>query len=145
MYDAWVTREMTIRDLLVHRSGLGLGAGDLLFLPRSYLSRAEAVKRLRYIKPATSFRSAYAYDNVLYMVVGQLIEAVTGKTWETFTAEQLLKPAGMLHSTTDSEPRFRSADRAHPHARINGAFRGLGDQELLNERDELARRRRHGS
>ncbi|MGH8173124.1 MAG: serine hydrolase domain-containing protein, partial [Rhodanobacteraceae bacterium] len=77
MYDPWVTREMTIRDLLVHRSGLGLGAGDLLFVPRSNIGRAEAVKRLRYIKPATSFRSGYAYDNVLYMVVGQLIEAVT--------------------------------------------------------------------
>ena len=68
MYDPWVTREMTIRDLLVHRSGLGLGAGDLLFVPRSNRTRAETVERLRYIKPATSFRSGYAYDNILYMV-----------------------------------------------------------------------------
>ena len=74
MWDSWVTREMTIRDLLVHRSGLGLGAGDLLFVPNSTLSRKETVRRLRYIKPATSFRSAYAYDNILYMVAGQLIE-----------------------------------------------------------------------
>ena len=44
MYDPWVTREMTIRDLLVHRSGLGLGAGDLLFVPRSNLTRAETVR-----------------------------------------------------------------------------------------------------
>lgn len=139
MYDPWVTREMTIRDLLVHRSGLGLGAGDLLFVPRSNLSRAEAVKRLRYIKPATSFRSAYAYDNVLYMVVGQLIEAVTGKTWEEFTGEQLLKSAGMLHSTGDDSVRFNNPDRAQPHARLNGAFRGLGDQEVLDEREDLAR------
>ena len=65
MYDPWVTREITIRDLLVHRSGLGLGEGDLLFVPRSNLSRAEVVKRLRYLKPATSFRYAYAYDNIL--------------------------------------------------------------------------------
>ena len=79
MYDPWVTREMTIRDLLVHRSGLGLGAGDLLFVPRTNLSRAESVRRLRYIKPATSFRSAYAYDNILYMVAGQLIEDVSGR------------------------------------------------------------------
>lgn len=139
MYDAWVTREMTIRDLLVHRSGLGLGAGDLLFVPRSNLTRAEAVKRLRFIKPATSFRSAYAYDNVLYMVAGQLIEAVTGKTWETFTAEQILKPAGMLHSTSDDPPRFATEDRAQPHARLNGGLRGVGDQEVLDERDGLAR------
>ncbi|MEO5718464.1 MAG: serine hydrolase domain-containing protein, partial [Chthoniobacterales bacterium] len=139
MYDPWVTREMTIRDLLVHRSGLGLGEGDLLFCPRSNLSRAEAVKRLRYLKPATSFRSGFAYDNVLYMVAGQLIEAVTGKTWETFTAEQILKPAGMLHSNSDDEVRFETPDRAQPHARINGPLRGLGDQEVLEERDSLAR------
>jgi CubicO group peptidase (beta-lactamase class C family) len=144
MYDPWVTREMTIRDLLVHRSGLGLGAGDLLFVPRSNLSRVEAVKRLRFIKPATSFRSGYAYDNVLYMVVGQLIEAVTGKTWEEFTAEQLLKPAGMLHSTSDDDLRFSTPDRAQPHARMNGGLRGIGDQEVLDERDDIARNAARG-
>jgi CubicO group peptidase (beta-lactamase class C family) len=60
LYDPWVTREMTIRDLLVHRSGLGLGEGDLLFVPRTNLTRAESVTRLRYLKPATSFRSGFA-------------------------------------------------------------------------------------
>ena len=139
MYDAWVTREMTIRDLLVHRSGLGLGAGDLMFVPRTSLSRAEAVKRLRYIKPATSFRSGYAYDNVLYMVAGQMIEAMTGETWEQFTAEHLLKPAGMLATTSDEDKRFATANRAYPHARMNGGLRGAGTQELLDERDELGR------
>jgi CubicO group peptidase (beta-lactamase class C family) len=139
MYDSWVTREMTIRDLLVHRSGLGLGEGDLLFVPRTNLSRAESVRRLRYLKPATSFRSGFAYDNVLYMVAGQLIESVTGETWEKFTAEQVLKPAGMLHSTSDEEARFANPDRAQPHARMNGGLRGAGDQQLLDERDELGR------
>ncbi len=139
MYDPWVTREITIRDLLVHRSGLGLGAGDLMFVPRTNLSRAESVRRLRYIKPATSFRSAFAYDNVLYMVAGQLIESVTGETWEHYTAEHVLKPAGMLHSTSDSESRFAAMNRAQPHARMDGGFRGTGTQELLDERDELGR------
>ena len=131
MYDAWVTREMTIRDLLVHRSGLGLGAGDLLFVPRTNLSRAESVRRLRYIKPATSFRSAYAYDNILYMVAGQLIESVTGETWEKFTADHVLKAAGMLHSTTDNETHFASADRSQPHARMNGGLRALLRDSIL--------------
>jgi CubicO group peptidase (beta-lactamase class C family) len=139
MYDPWVTREMTIKDLLVHRSGLGLGEGDLMFVPRTSLSRAESVKRLRYLKPATSFRSAYAYDNVLYMVTGQLIEAVSGETWEKFTANHLLKVAGMLHSTSDEDARFANPDRAYPHARMNGGLRGAGDQEVLDERDELGR------
>lgn len=139
MYDPWVTREMTIRDLLVHRSGLGLGAGDLLFVPRTNIPRAEAVRRLRYIKPATSFRSGYAYDNVLYMVAGQLIEAVTGQTWEDYTREHVLLPAGMTRSTTDAPRHFATADRAFPHARMNGGLRGAGDQEVLDERDELGR------
>jgi len=139
MYDPWVTREMTIRDLLVHRSGLGLGEGDLLFVPRTNLSRAESVRRLRYLKPATSFRSSYAYDNVLYMVAGQLIETVSGETWERFVAQHVLKPAGMLHSTSDEDERFATINRAQPHARLNGGLRGAGDQELLDERDELGR------
>lgn len=138
MYDPWVTREMTIRDLLVHRSGLGLGAGDLLMVPRGSISRAEAVKRLRFIKPATSFRSGYAYDNVLYMVAGQLIEAVTGQTWEDYVREHVLAPAGMTHSTSDADRRFATANRAYPHARP-GRVRGTGPLQLLDERDELGR------
>ena len=139
MYDSWVTRELTIRDLLVHRSGLGLGEGDLLLVPRTNLSRAESVRRLRYLKPATSFRYGFAYDNVLYMVAGQLIEAMTGETWEKFTAEHVLKAAGMLHSTSDEPARFATADRAYPHARMDGGLRGAGTQERLDERDELGR------
>lgn len=137
MYDPWVTREMTIRDLLVHRSGLGLGAGDLLFVPRSSRTRAETVHQLRYIKPATSFRSGYAYDNVLYVVAGELIEAVSGQTWETFVRERVLKPAGMLNSTTETPRRIATEDRAQPHARMDGGFRGTGNQEVLNEREGL--------
>lgn len=139
MYDPWVTREITIRDLLVHRSGLGLGAGDLLFVPRTNLSRRESVERLRYIKPATSFRSGYAYDNVLYMAAGQLIEEVTGRTWEVFVKEAILEPAGMVNSVTEDEDRFANPNRAHPHARVSGAFRGLGEQQVLDERDALGR------
>ena len=139
MYDPYVTREMTVRDLLVHRSGLGLGAGDLLFVPRTNVPRREAVKRLAYIKPATSFRSGYAYDNILYMVAGQLIEEVTGQTWEAFTAERLFRRGGMNVSTSDQDKRFATANRAFPHARLNGGLRGAGDMQRLDERDELGR------
>ncbi len=138
MYDPWVTREMTIRDLLVHRSGLGLGAGDLLFVPRSDLSRKESVRRLRHIKPATSFRSGYAYDNILYMVAGQLIEEVSGQTWEEFVKANILRPAGMAVSTVDDAGRLATVNRAAPHARLNGPIRGLGDQVPLDEAADLA-------
>jgi len=138
MYDPWVTREMTLRDLLVHRSGLGLGAGDLLVIPRGTLSRAEVVKRLRFIKPATSFRSGYAYDNILYIVAGHVIDLVSGQPYEDYVREHVFKPAGMLHSTSDEAHRFATANRAVPHARTGGAIRGIGPLKVLDEHDNLA-------
>ena len=138
MYDPWVTREMTVRDLLVHRSGLGLGAGDLLVIPRGTLSRAEVVKRLRFIKPARSFRSGYAYDNVLYIVAGHLIDLVSGQPYEDYMREHVFRPAGMLHSTSDEAHRFATANRATPHARVGGAVRGIGPLKILDEHDNLA-------
>jgi CubicO group peptidase (beta-lactamase class C family) len=70
MYDPWVTREMTIRDLLVHRSGLGLGAGDLLFVPRTSLTARRVRAAAALYQAGDELRSGYAYDNVLYMVAG---------------------------------------------------------------------------
>jgi CubicO group peptidase (beta-lactamase class C family) len=138
MWDPWVTREMTVRDLLVHRSGLGLGAGDLLFVPRSNLTRDEVVRRLRHIRPATSFRSAYAYDNVLYMVAGRLIEEVSGLSWEQFMLRNILDPAGMARVTVDAAGRRDTPNRARPHARLDGPIRGLGTQEPLGENAVIA-------
>ena len=137
MYDPWVTSEMTVRDLLVHRSGLGLGAGDLMFVPASSRSRADTVRALRFIKPATSFRSGYAYDNVLYSVAGQLVEDVSGQTWEVFVRDRVLRPAGMTSSVTEQSARFANPNRAWPHARIGGRVRGMGEQTVLDERKTL--------
>ena len=133
MWDPWATREMTIRDLLVHRSGLGLGAGDLLFVPNSNLPRKETVRRIRYIKPATSFRSAYAYDNILYIAAGQLIEEVTGETWEQYMRRHVFAPLGMNHSTVSDAELQANADRSHPHSRSGGPIVGLGTQKPLDE------------
>jgi len=121
--DPYVTREMTVRDLLVHRSGLGLGAGDLLWWPPSTYNRKEIARRLQFIPLATSFRSTYAYDNVLYLVAGELIEAVSGQTWEDFVATRILAKVGMA----DSKPRHSDAtgegNIAATHARIDGNVR----------------------
>jgi CubicO group peptidase (beta-lactamase class C family) len=137
MYDAWVTREMTVRDLLVHRSGLGLGAGDLLFVPRSSRSRGDIVRALRNIKPATSFRSNYAYDNILYIVAGEVIAKISGQDWESFMRERVFEPAGMSSSVSDEKDRFANPNRAQPHARLDPRVRGLGPQQLLPEREGL--------
>ena len=120
MYDPFVTRELTVRDLLVHRSGLGLGAGDLLWWPPSTHTRKEIARRLRYIKPETSFRTAYAYDNVLYLVAGEVIEAVSGQTWEDFVRTRILTRVGM----TGSDVRHvATGNVATPHAPIDGKVR----------------------
>lgn len=137
MHDAWVTREMTVRDLLVHRSGLGLGAGDLLFIPHSVRSRADIVRALRHIKPATSFRSNYAYDNILYIVAGEVVAAASGQSWESFVRERIFKPLGMRTAVSDEADRFATANRAQPHARLDPRLRGLGKQQVLPEREGL--------
>jgi len=120
MYDPYVTREMTIRDLLTHRSGLGLGAGDLLWWPASDYSRDEILSRLRFIKPASSFRSRYAYDNVLYLVAGQVIQAVSGKSWEQFIKERIFKPLGMNRSNTSVNDIRPGENVATPHGPVEG-------------------------
>lgn len=127
LYDPYVTRELTVRDLLVHRSGLGLGAGDLLWWPASTHSRKEIVRRLRYIEPATSFRSAYAYDNVLYTVAGEVIEAVTGESWEEFVASRILKKVGMTGSdvrhSAAASTNSAGTNTATTHAIVDGRLR----------------------
>jgi CubicO group peptidase (beta-lactamase class C family) len=84
MYDPYVSHEMTIRDLLTHRSGMGLGEGDLLFWPHTTFTSEEIVYRLRFMKPASSFRSRFAYDNLMYIAAGQIVSAVTHKSWEEY-------------------------------------------------------------
>jgi CubicO group peptidase (beta-lactamase class C family) len=137
MYDPWVTREMTVRDLLLHRSGLGLGAGDLLYIPRTSRSRADIVRALRHIEPATSFRSGYAYDNILYVVAGELVTQVSGQPWETFLRDRIFKPLGMATAVSDEKDRFATANRVQPHARLDPRLRGLGEQQVLPEREGL--------
>ncbi|TFG47481.1 MAG: serine hydrolase, partial [Gemmatimonadales bacterium] len=124
MYDPWVTREITVRDLLVHRSGLGLGEGDLLWWPPTTYERTEIVGRLRFMRPVTSFRTAYAYDNVLYLVAGELIEAVSGQRWESFVADRILRPVGMDSATVlHTSASDTLGNVASTHAMVEGTVR----------------------
>ena len=125
MYDPYVTRELPIRDLLVHRSGLGLGAGDLLWWPPSTYDRREIARRLRYIKPATSFRSAYAYDNVLYLVAGEVIETLSGQSWEDFVSTRILSKVGMTNSNVRHSAAAGGGNVASPHAQVDGKVRPI--------------------
>jgi CubicO group peptidase (beta-lactamase class C family) len=133
MYDPYVTREMTIRDLLTHRSGMGLGAGDLMFFPPSDLSPEEIVRRLRFIKPATSFRSTYAYDNLLYLVAGSLIPAVTnGQSWDDFLKARIFTPLGMTDTVADTRSFKAAKDIATPHNKLSGKLEALPQEDVDN-------------
>jgi CubicO group peptidase (beta-lactamase class C family) len=132
MYDPYVSHEMTIRDLLTHRSGMGLGEGDLLFWPHTTFTRAEIIYRLRFMKPASSFRSRFAYDNLLYMTAGQIIPAVTGKSWEEYVREKILSPLGM-NTTTLSNADFKPGDNyAWPHSKVDGKLQFIEFVNLDN-------------
>ena len=131
MYDPYVTGEMTITDLLVHRSGLGLGEGDLMFYPPTSFTRQEIVERLRYLKPASSFRSKFAYDNMLFIAAGQLVAHASGGTWDDFIRQNIFKPLAMPDATATSGEIGPNANRAWPHIRTGGAVRGMGDMKPM--------------
>ena len=95
MSDGYVTREMRVRDLLAHRSGLGLGAGDLLYWPDSDYSTEEVARRLRHVPLTGSFRGQYAYDNILYGVAQLVVEKASGQSYESFLRTRILEPLGM--------------------------------------------------
>lgn len=123
MSDPYVTREMRIIDLLTHRSGLGLGAGDLLIWPTNTVNQKDVVKRFRNVPLATSFRSAYAYDNILYLVAGEVIEAVSGQTWDEFVRTRIFAKLGMNNSALTFAEAVQKGNCATPHAEIRGVVR----------------------
>src|SRR5262249_53716454 len=104
-------------------SGLGLGEGDLLWWPHTDYSRDEIVRRLRFLKPATGFRSGYAYDNVLYLVAGQVVAAASGKRWDDFVRERILVPLAMTSPRTSIALVPGKANAATPHVSVDGHLR----------------------
>jgi CubicO group peptidase (beta-lactamase class C family) len=100
LYNAYVTEDFNIKDLLTHRSGMGLGAGDLMGWPDSAdFSTAEIIHNLRYLKQTSPFRTKYDYDNLLYIVAGEVVARVSGQSWEEFVESRIMKPLGMNESS----------------------------------------------
>ncbi|WP_386343677.1 serine hydrolase [Xanthomonas campestris] len=95
MSDPYVTNEMRVRDLLAHRSGLSLGAGDLLYWPTTSYTTEEVVQRLAKVPLKGGFRDRYAYDNILYAVAQKVIEQVSGQSYAAFLQQRIFTPVGM--------------------------------------------------
>lgn len=135
MHDPWVTGHMTVGDLLVHNSGLPEGGGDLMLWPEPNLfTRDDIVHGLRYIKPAYGFRAGYAYDNLLYVVAGQVAAATGGGSYEEVLRREVFEPLA-LHGCRVGQ--FKLADAgsvAQPHSRDGDrVVRTRGDAEVVPE------------
>jgi CubicO group peptidase (beta-lactamase class C family) len=132
MYDPYVSKEMRIRDLLCHRSGLGLGEGDLMFWPHTNFTRDEVVYNLRFLKPATSFRSHYAYNNLMFLTAGQVVAAVSGQSWDDYIREKIFLPLGMNNSNTTTDAFKPGANWASPHSKVDGKLQVIPLENLDN-------------
>ena len=118
MHDDWVTREMQVRDLLIHNSGLGAGAGDLMLWPEPNLfTRADVIRGLRHLQPVYSFRSRYAYDNTLYIVAGEVAAAAGGAPYDALVRRELFAPLGMDRCQVGAWRTDEVGNVAQPHMR----------------------------
>jgi CubicO group peptidase (beta-lactamase class C family) len=123
LYDPWATREVTFRDLLCHRSGLPAHAGDLL--EDLGYGRAEVLRRLRYLRPASSFRAAHAYTNFAFTEAGVAGARAAGKSWEGLSAEKLYRPLGMKSTSSRHADYAAAENRALLHVRVEGKWFAL--------------------
>ncbi|MBU4237853.1 MAG: serine hydrolase [Alphaproteobacteria bacterium] len=123
--DPYIGEHITVRDTLSHRAGFGLGAGDLLFWPNSDRTRAEVLAQAAFVPIEDGFRARYHYCNLMFVVAGAVIEAVSGLTWEDFIQTRILDRVGM----SETVPLARLADPARsalPHGRVGPPLRYQG-------------------
>ncbi|MDY0343375.1 MAG: serine hydrolase [Lentimicrobium sp.] len=114
LYDPYVSTNMTIRDLLTHRSGLATFSGDLIWYGSTY-SRQEIIKRAALLKPVYGFRSNYGYSNIMYLTAGEIIKAISGQPWEDFVQHRILDPLGMTNTLTSTTQLNNVTNVAMPH------------------------------
>jgi CubicO group peptidase (beta-lactamase class C family) len=114
LYDPNVSHDLRIRDLLCHRSGLGTFSGDLLWYGTPY-SPTEVLKRLRHLPPEGVFRADYGYSNVMFLAAGEVIHAVSGKSWQEFVSERILRPLDMKRSIVSVRDLVTQGNFATPH------------------------------
>lgn len=134
LYDDWVTKNVTVRDLLCHR--LGLERAQRLYYHRGYDQR-EIVRRMRYLRPAANFRTTFQYANQQYGVAGLLIGAVTGKTWDDFITERIFNALNMSHSFSGYNRITDHKNFASPHAVADETYpmgvRFLGEMQPTDQ------------
>jgi CubicO group peptidase (beta-lactamase class C family) len=127
--DPYVTREMTLRDLLTHRSGLM--RGDRLWYATGN-GREEIVRRVRHLEPTWSFRSAFGYQNIMYLAAGLVTEQITGRSWDDVVRDRIFTPLGMRNSLTSVKPLAGLTNVAQPHTRIDDVITPIAYRDIDN-------------
>ncbi|HZM86286.1 MAG TPA: serine hydrolase [Blastocatellia bacterium] len=129
LFDPYVTREITVRDLLCHRSGLE--RGDFIWYGTSY-DRDEIWNRIRYVKPSWSFRSKFGYQNIMYLAAGQVLARVSGKSWDDFVRDRIFKPLEMTSTNTTIRAFAGQNNVATPHAKVEDKVRTIPWRNIDN-------------
>lgn len=122
MYEPAVTREVTVRDIVSHRTGLA--RGDAVW-QASGVPPAEIVRRLRHFRPTWSFRSQFGYSNIMYIVAGEVLASAAGMRWDEFVATRIFAPLGMTRSVTTDRDMERLPNAAAPHDEVDGTTRTI--------------------
>jgi CubicO group peptidase (beta-lactamase class C family) len=116
MYNDYVTANFTIVDLLTHRSGLGLGAGDLMIFPDgSDFTISDVLNSFQYQKSTSAFRTKFDYDNLLYIVAGEIVARISGMSWVDFIQSRIFDPLGMINSVPTGSGLQENANLALSH------------------------------
>lgn len=119
LYDPFVTNQMTIRDLLCHRTGLKTFSGDLIWYASDH-SREEIIRQARYLEPTYGFREHFGYSNIMYLTAGQIVEYVTDTTWDDFLKYRIFEPLEMTRTNTSIIENEKLDNVATPHAYVDG-------------------------
>jgi CubicO group peptidase (beta-lactamase class C family) len=131
LYSPFVTEEFTIRDLLTHRSGLGLGAGDLMLFPDSSdFELKDIIYNLRFLKQVSGFRTKFDYDNNLYVVAGEVVKRVSGMSWDDFVETRIMQPIGMNQSACSFSRLKDKSDVIDEHAEVDGKVKVIARSSM---------------
>ena len=121
MYDPYVSQNVTIKDLVTHRAGLGLGQGDLMFFPEGgSLTVNDIIHNVRYLQPENPFRTTLDYNNVMFIVAGEVIHRVSGLSWADFIEQRIMKPVGMNSSFGSYNRAKAITNKIDAHAPVDG-------------------------
>ena len=130
MYNAYVTENFNILDLLTHRSGLGLGVGDLMFFPDGTdFTIQDVVSCFQYFKPVSAFRTQFDYDNLLYMVAGEVIARASGMSYELFVQKRIIEPLQMKNTFVGYLQKDKS-NLAAPHSSESGTIKIIDSYDI---------------